>query len=315
MQKAATRRNEVICMSLRHNETDRMNADSAARPRIAFFIAVHAFERQLKWLLKAIHNPHDIFVIHINRASSDEFVRAVNAITAGLPNVHYLARHKIIWGGWSIVEMTLAAMRFLCARSEPWTHFVNLSGQDYPLRPVSELRAFLSKAGETNFLSIRAIESQPYHIRRRLHWYCVEHAGKTRRLPIPNLRALCTPVEWYGDFWGILTRDYCEWLVEGEVSRRYQGALRHAKIPDEFFLQTLIMRSPFANTVVSDSRRYFKFLKTSTGPITITDEISDEVLRSDAFFARKFNEQVDASVLRRLAQRIGAECLAPVLPG
>src|SRR5882757_5558744 len=302
-------------MSLGQDESDLIHGNSAVQPRIAFFIAIHAFERQLEWLLKAIHNPHDIFVIHINRTSSDEFVRAVNAITAGLPNVHYLPRHEIIWGSWSIVEMTLAAMRFLCARSDAWTHFVNLSGQDYPLRPVSELRAFLGGTGATNFLSMRAIESQPYHIRRRLHWYCVEHAGKMRRLPIPNLRALCTPVEWYGDFWGILTRDYCAWLVESDVSRRYQAALRHTKIPDEFFLQTLVMRSPFADTVVSDSRRYFKFLKTSPGPITITDEISDEVLRSDAFFARKFNEQVDASVLRRLAQRIGADGLAPAQPG
>jgi hypothetical protein len=298
-------------MTLRHGSSDGKSGNSVATPRIAFFIAVHAFERQLEWLLKAIYNPDDIFIIHINRTSSDDYVRAVNAITAGLPNIHYLPRLRITWGGWSIVEMTLNAMRFLSEHPGEWTHFVNLSGQDYPLRPVSALRGFLSGAGDTNFLSMRAIESQPYHIRRRLHWYCVERAGKTRRLPVPNLRALCTPVEWYGDFWGILTRDFCEWLVNSDVSRRYQLALRHTKIPDEFFLQTLIMQSPFAGTVVSESCRYFKYLTKSPGPITITTEMFDEVLRSDAFFARKFNEKVDASVLRRLAQRIGADGLAP----
>jgi len=81
---------------------------------------------------------------------------------------------------------------------------------------------------------MRAIESQRINPASP-HWYCVEHAGKTRRLPIPNLRALCTPVEWLRGFWGILTRTIARGWSKSDVSSPgINRALRHTKIPDEF---------------------------------------------------------------------------------
>lgn len=274
--------------------------------KIAFFITAHKLERQFEWLFNAIWNPNDIFVIHVNRNSPDAFVSALQDITAGRPNVFYLWRIPITWGGWSIVEATLEGIRFLSMHNEDWGYFVNLSAQDYPVRPVSHLRRFLQVHDGANFLDIRDVGSEPFHIRRRLHWYCVEYRGKLRRIPLPNLRAMLTPVRWYGGLWGMLSREFCEWLVESSSTQAYARALRHTKIPDEFFFQTMIKGSPLAHTLDPDPHRYLCFDKGASGPRTLTSGDFDGIIGSTAFFARKFDETTDAEVLRRLAVRIGA---------
>lgn len=274
--------------------------------KIAFFISAYKLERQFEWLFKSIWNPSDIFLIHLSTAASDAYVREIRRLTEGCPNVHFLPQMQITWGGWSLVEMSLEAIRFFCRRSEDWSYFVNLSGQDYPVRPLDDLRAFLDQHDGSNFIEMKHIDTQPFHIRRRLHWYCIEHKGQLRRLPIPNVRAMLTPVKWFGGLWCILSREFCNWLVASELTQVYCRALRHTKIPDEFFFQNMIMRSPFASTLNPNPRRYLQFELRASGPKTLTSRDLDGMLGSPAFFARKFDETIDAEVLQQLAGRIGA---------
>jgi hypothetical protein len=277
-----------------------------AAMKIAFFIAAYKLERQFEWLFRALWNPHDIFLIHLNSACSDAYVSKIGRLTGGRPNVHFLPQLQITWGGWSLVEMNLEAIRFFCRRSDDWSYFVNLSGQDYPVRPLDDLRTFLERCDGANFIEMKHIDTQPFHIRRRLHWYCIEHQGQLRRLPIPNLRAMLTSVKWYGGLWCNLNREFCSWLIASGLTEGYCGALRHTKIPDEFFFQNMIMQSPFASTLDLDPRRYLEFELRASGPKTLTSKDLDRMLGSPAFFARKFDENVDVEVLCQLANRIGA---------
>jgi hypothetical protein len=280
--------------------------EASSLMKIAFFIAAHTLDRQFDWLFKSIWNQNDIFVIHVSATASDEYVRKLKRIVGGRSNVHFLPRISITWGGWSLVEMNLAAIRFLCRRPEEWKYFINLSGQDYATRPLDELRSFLARHDGTNFIQMRHIDDEPFHIRRRLRWYCIEHRGQLRRLPIPNLRAMLSSVKWYGNLWCTLSREFCDWLDTSELTNVYRRVLRHTKIPDEFFFQSIIMQSPFGGTVDLDPHRYLKFMPGATGPKALTLDDLDQMLKSQAFFARKFDENVDVEVLRALAQRVGA---------
>jgi Core-2/I-Branching enzyme len=280
--------------------------EEGRRMKIAFFISAYKLERQFEWLFKSIWNQDDIFLVHLSTTATDEYVRKIQRITEGLSNVHFLPRMQITWGGWSLVEMNLAAIRFFCGRPEEWDYFVNLSGQDYPVRSLGEFRDFLSKHNGTNFVSMKHIDTQPFHIRRRLHWYCVEYRGQLRRFPIPNVRAMLAPVTWYGGLWCNLSRAFCDWLDTDEMTHVFRRALRHTKIPDEFFFQSIIMQSPFAHTVNLDPGRYLEFEVQASGPKTLTSKDLERMLVSPAFFARKFDETVDADVLCELASKIGA---------
>jgi len=281
--------------------------------KLAYFIAAHRLERQFEWLFRAVWNPDDVFVIHLSKSTPNECIREVHRMAEGYPNVHFLQPMQVTWGGWSLSEVQLEAMRLLCRMPVGWRYFINLSGQDYPVRPQQELRAFLTRHDGQNFLDVRSIDTQPFHIRRRLHWYCFEHKGRLRRLPIPNLRAMLSKTRWYGGYWAILSRDFCDWLVTTELTENYRRALLHTKSPDEFFLQTMIMRSPFVKTVNYNNRRYCRFETRAPSPNTLTKRDLNEIIDSRAFFARKFDERVDAEVLHEFADIIGALPPAAVL--
>jgi hypothetical protein len=67
----------------------------------------------------------------------------------------------------------------------------------------------------------------------------------------------------------------------------------HAYVPDEMFFQTLLLNSPLASTIVNDDLRLIKW----PGPAILTAADWNDILRSPDLFARKFDENVDASIL------------------
>lgn len=70
-------------------------------------------------------------------------------------------------------------------------------------------------------------------------------------------------------------------------------------------LQTLAMNGPFSNTVTFDNRREMSWTGGSH-PETLTMRHLEQLAGSDAHFARKFDDEVDAEILQTLARGIGA---------
>ena len=57
-------------------------------------------------------------------------------------HVHFTdERHRVRWGQYSIVEASLAGLRHLRTLGR-FDRVLLMSGQDYPVRPLAEIRAF-----------------------------------------------------------------------------------------------------------------------------------------------------------------------------
>ena len=65
-----------------------------------------------------------------------------------------------------------------------------------------------------------------------------------------------------------------------------------------------MMASPFAGTVDGDNKRLIKWVHDSGNPKVLTSADLPDLEASPAFFARKFDETVDAEVLDRLTARL-----------
>lgn len=200
-------------------------------------------------------------------------------------------------------------MKLLLELDETWTHFVNLSGQDYPIRPIDEIRSALAAAPGLNHIEAYKINSRPRHeqahLWRRMRWQCFEVGGNLIRTPIPKAAPGKFHIEWKGSGWYVLSREFCEWIATSDVTHECVAALRNTYIPDEFFIQTLVMNSPFWNTVTFDNRREILW-NGGSHPKILTMHDVGRLESSKAFFARKFDDTVDSDVLFALAQRIGA---------
>ena len=273
--------------------------------RIAYFFMVHNDAPQFAWIFSAVYDPGDIFVIHVDARSPPAFVAEINSIVAGRPNVHMLEdRVAVAWAGWSQVEAEFTAIRHLVSAGEPWDYLINLSGQDYPTRPIAQLKAFLHERRGTNFVRTRTLKDEPLHFRLRLLLRCIERNGRLVRLPVPNWPLRPLKVRWFGSSWHFLSREFCEWLADGRVMDRCRRALRHTKSPDEFVMQAAAMTGPFRDTVDPGLYRFYRFAGPS--PEILRELHWDEMMASGAFIARKFDQKVDRVILERLAEAIGA---------
>ena len=280
--------------------------------KIAYLILAHHKPRQFARLFDALVNPVDRFLVHVDSRAAPETRSAISWRIGGRPNVDVLPSRPLTWGGWSMAAVQLDAIRVLLERDGGWSHFANLSGQDFPLKTADAIRAELLAEPQRNHVDVARIDAFPdrAHLRRRLRFLRFERAGRIIGTPFPKLRWGGVQVEWKGSGWFTLSRAFCEWIVRDPHARRCIDALRHTYVPDEFLMQTLAMNGPFAETLVASNRREIVW-NGGAHPETLTMQHRDRLLTSSADFARKFDEDVDAGILDVLAGRLRAERRPP----
>ena len=120
--------------------------------RLAYLIMAHKNPRQLRRLAEAIHSADNLYLIHMDRAADPACHRMVDTLCAKYPNICAMPSVKARLQGYSLVEIILKGIRQLLAKDGGWSYFINLSGQDFPLRCQGEIESFLSKEEGHNFV-------------------------------------------------------------------------------------------------------------------------------------------------------------------
>jgi hypothetical protein len=275
--------------------------------RAFYFIMAHWHERQLRRLLDAVWDPRDVFLLHIDERAAPSLHQFARAAADGKANVRILPSRKVAWGGFSLVQAELDAIAVAVGSSDPWDVFINLSGQDYPLTSRDRRAARLSAEPSRNFVELISLHDQPAAIRARAATRHVDSGGRVidtgEPLPPPDgFRA-----EWRGGAWHGLRRPFCEWLLRDPSVQRMKDWFCQVMLPEESFLQSAIMNSPFADTVYPRHLRKMIWKNAEAAhPETLTLANAEELLSSDALFARKFDEDVDADILDLLRRAISA---------
>ncbi|ESO83625.1 hypothetical protein LOTGIDRAFT_73453, partial [Lottia gigantea] len=107
---------------------------------IAFGILVFKDLDQVERLLRAIYRPHNVHCIHIDSKSSIEFYMALKSIVSCLPNVWIASKHvDVRWGTFTVLEPEIVCLRELYAHKTKWRYYINLTGQEFPLKTNYEL--------------------------------------------------------------------------------------------------------------------------------------------------------------------------------
>jgi hypothetical protein len=120
---------------------------------IAYMIQCHQDFAQVARLLTWIYHENDIFILSIDANSPDDLGEIDPFFNHN--NVFLSPRHRITWGGQSIVDATLSSINLALSRPG-WQYFINLSGLDIPLIGRRELCAALNdhaSKGVFNFIS------------------------------------------------------------------------------------------------------------------------------------------------------------------
>lgn len=299
---------------------------------LAYFILAHKNPAQIARLLKAIAHPDNVCVLHYEKRAPQSEHQALARMAQEFPNVHILPSRSILWGRFSVIGSQLDGLKQCLALGDRWTHFITLSGQDFPLQPQAGMVAQLAAARETSFLSYFDPVAEPHwkNLDDRTSRVYIESALLEKVLKIPwlgrRLRQLCgwtnlmpcVPLvkrslpSWFRYMGGsnhvILSRAAASYLVTDPNALRITQWLKYSGIPDETVFQSVLLNSPLAASVVNDDRRAICWEREGApSPITFTREHLawlGEARAQGKLFARKFDTAVDDEALCAIEKEI-----------
>lgn len=301
---------------------------------IAYFILVHRYPNQFKRLFQAIYDPANQYLIHIDKRSDKNLYKEVKSFLADFPNSYLLTRQNVIWGGYSMVDAELRGMKKLLKLNREWKFFINLSGQDFPLKSQSKIKDFLKENSDKSFVKIENQKKMRPNTLNRIENYFVESGNGF--LGNPTKRSYLTNViPHIGGQWKILSRDCCEFICSSPKVAKFRKFYRHTLIPDESFFQTVLMNTNYTKEIINDDKRAIIWIpdigpklrsnnftanttkslvasgKIKLRPKTFTIKDLPYLLKSSALFARKFDEVIDKRILELLEYNI--KTLKPII--
>lgn len=308
---------------------------SEVRPgvKVAYLVLVHSDPQHFARLLDRLDDPRIVFVVHVDaKADANAFQQAAK----GRANVVFVrGRVRVMWAAYSMVEAMLRLVETgLSVTGPSCSHFVVLSGADYPVASNDRIIARLAANPDRQFIrrfdmlksgDARQIwRVRGYHFReladRHTFWrkplFGIEMLLKAKPRRLPQNLVLTSGSQWFA-----ITRAFAEFCATfARANPAFTALFRTMFAPDEIFFHTLLDNSPFAAqaapiepylnvTELGGPWLYgnLHFLN-AIEPIRTADEarrILDE--NSDVLFARKFNSTESRAALDAIDHWIDAD--------
>lgn len=269
---------------------------------IAIIINVHKNSNQVQRLINRLkHKEIDIYVHIDKKFNIAEFKNAKTIKT----------RYDIKWGDESIVNSIISSLEEI--KDKKYSHYILLSGQDYPIVSSEKIVKFLKKHKGKEFLDYAKIGKQKgewnisdrytsYRFNNRIINYISRKLWNKREI-IKNYP------HYGGSLWWILTNDAIEYIISQYKKLNLSKKLKHTICIDEVIFQTILCNSQFKSNIINNNYRYIDWSdhiagKNKGNPNTLTKKDYSKIINSDKLFARKFDETIDTKILDLLDEYI-----------
>lgn len=180
-----------------------------------------------------------------------------------------------------------------------WKYFINLSGQDFPLKSQGYIADFLTRNAGKEF--IRTVDQKTIRpeTMNRLSHYFVEAFDRIIRTGIPRHR-LRGATPYIGTQWKAVTRDFCDFVCNDPQAQRFKRYYRRTLIADEGSFQTVMMNAFTQAEVCNDDLRTIDWIPDGDIKLRPRTFVAGDILRltiSPDLFARKFGAGEDSEIL------------------
>ena len=295
--------------------------------KVAILIMAHHQPAHLARFVRMMECAWTRVFIHIDRkVDIAEFIR----LAPNYRNVEFLdpnQRVKTSWGGFSQVKATLNLLSAALSSGETFDRFCLLSGSDFPIKTLSQIKAGL--ATDREFMRVdRRLENTPgnfhYGKARYLHFM---DGWLLRNLHLSGVipRKVYSKIPLYqGAQWWSLTADCVKYVLSFlRDNSDFVQFHRWLRSPDETFFHSIIKSSPFASKITHDFERvssYQDYLASNEHgctyidwnakdvylPKILTADDYDRLVNSQCLFARKFDEKNSAGLREMLEKTISS---------
>ncbi|GAB2788052.1 beta-1,6-N-acetylglucosaminyltransferase [Rhabdobacter roseus] len=254
-------------------------------------------------------------------------------------------RLKVNWKGYSIVEATLRLMAKGLDVVPSDSYLVLLSGNDYPIKPISYLRQFFQDANH-EYLSYWRLVDKPTWLHKiryyyffdvtwlnpRTSWFSRQWTRgyfRVFRYLLPRRRYPPELVAYGGAAWWALSYGCVKYVLEYMDQNPWLAQFyRLSDGPDEQLFQTIILNSPFKEKAIHYAR-YQQWAQAGDQPPFLTEEVFhfryidwaldrerpallderdwEKIKQTPAWMARKLDERCSAALLDQLDRYLEQE--------
>ena len=117
---------------------------------LAFGVIVYKNVEEAERLLRAIYRPHNYYCLHIDRKTDDQTTIAFEAIAGCFDNVFIVPNPvDVKWATITVLRAELLCMQYLW-KAKSWKYYINLTGQEFPLKTNLEIVQILKAMGGAN---------------------------------------------------------------------------------------------------------------------------------------------------------------------
>lgn len=285
--------------------------------RHAILIIAHADFGRLTDLVRSFDDRFDIYVHIDKKARTDE---SSLSLLRSLPNVRAAESvYRVAWGARSIMDATLWLCRQALAGSPDVSFFHLISGSDLLVKSADAFCAFFDSHPENNFMEYFQLPYRGWghgglnriEFRHPLDRVDIGtgwgHAVYDRYLNWQIRRGYVRPLPPYrvygGSTWWSLNRDAVSYVCSHHNWRGWYDRLEDCFAPDEMYIQTLLLNSEYAPTVINDHMRYIVWeYRNGNSPAVLDETDIPGILRSKAVFARKTDSVTSRKLVSYFAE-------------
>ena len=287
----------------------------------ALLILAHKDAGHLTRIIRFFREEFYVY-IHIDKKST--ITPEERAALRSMENVRLVeSRYSINWGGHNVLKGVVYLMRM--AAGEGLADYYHLiSGQDFPTKSPGEFQRYFEQRKGTEFLDyfMRPDKEWTDEGKNRLTFYSlydfldINKPGHVdllrkldkwqkkfrirRKLPFKQY-----PVLYGGSCWWSLTNDCLQYVVKETKQHPFLFRwLRFAFAPDEVYVQTLLLNSPFRSRIEKDNLRYICWEKRNGNyPANLDETDFLKINGSIMLFARKIEYPISTLLMEKLKNR------------
>ncbi|XP_052251983.1 beta-1,3-galactosyl-O-glycosyl-glycoprotein beta-1,6-N-acetylglucosaminyltransferase-like isoform X2 [Dreissena polymorpha] len=188
---------------------------------IAFSLLIYTDIEQSERLLRAIYRPQNFYCIHVDSKTDEAIYVGMSSIASCFDNVFMTSkRFNVRWGTMTVLEPELLCMQELWNKSAEWKYFINLTGQEFPLKTNYELVRILQAYNGSNDIEGTFKRASTDRWQRN-------------GAPPHNITAI------KGSVHIVANRGFVDFILHDQRAHDLLNWTRQTEVPDETFFSTL----------------------------------------------------------------------------
>jgi hypothetical protein len=271
--------------------------------KIAFMIQAHKDTEQIKLLVNSLTTTcnHTCF-IHIDKKSECVY-NELKSFYSTHVNVYICDnRFKVYWSHISQVYATLQLMKEVKKSSRTFDRIHLMSAEDFPMKRLEDIEAFLSTYKHKEFLEFTTIDAFKWRVKRynfltgtlynrSVFIRTIQKALRIVQQLLPERNILRRLVLYKGSSWFNISRDAMKYILEFiEQNPSYIKSFKYSACGDEHFFHILLLNSEFKERVINNNLYYLQWTSNNSPAYLSYETIKQASLINEKFFARKVNE-------------------------